>query len=570
MSNTAEAGNDKKSKKKGKKGKKTSKTEVLQTLVETLTAKEPNPAPPFGVKEGRLTLDYSIMHAIEIELNEYRTVKHRGPYDGGVRVGVADINDLSVNFIRAIIEDPRTPKDVRAHLKRYTSRTPQEILSTPVAGPHEFYAALRLLCDGDTPVMEFELCGQWYPVPLSIDFFGGIFFRECHLHLEARVGDQEHVADWYFTDAHFKDRNGVLISRTVLEVLADTGLRPTSPERVKEFQEKLLRASTISGKIGTMSDLRTSVLIPVDLGWRERLVKYALGSPTSPTQVVIEPELEAQGSHRTRGEKTYELPFVRVFSFKLKRYVYADVDTLVEHNYNRNARDLLVLPPKLKRALDAVIDIKPEDVFGDVFEGRHGGVVILATGDPGVGKTLTAETYAESMGRPLYPLEMGELGIDLASVEENLQKIFDRARRWNAILLLDEADIYLAKRQDAELEKGAIVSTFLRLLDYYEGFFFLTTNRENVIDDAFRSRITLRLSYPNLVLETRTKIWAQLFHKAGIEYSGNMEELAKEDLNGRNIRNAVRVLKMLNPGQTVAGMTEIREALEYISRPEKQ
>lgn len=39
---------------------------------------------------------------------------------------------------------------------------------------------------------------------------------------------------------------------------------------------------------------------------------------------------------------------------------------------------------------------------------------------------------------------------------------------------------------------------FLRVLDYYDGVLFLTTNRVGTVDEAFRSRIHLTLYYPPL------------------------------------------------------------------------
>lgn len=48
---------------------------------------------------------------------------------------------------------------------------------------------------------------------------------------------------------------------------------------------------------------------------------------------------------------------------------------------------------------------------------------------------------------------------------------------------------------------------FLRILEYYTGILFLTTNRVGAIDDAFRSRLHLTLYYPKLNGKQTRKIW---------------------------------------------------------------
>ncbi|NED68046.1 AAA family ATPase, partial [Streptomyces sp. SID10244] len=104
--------------------------------------------------------------------------------------------------------------------------------------------------------------------------------------------------------------------------------------------------------------------------------------------------------------------------------------------------DKLVLPDDQRELLNILTtDIS---VFtGDIIDGKSAGNVILAMGRPGVGKTLTAEVYAEATGRPLYSIHSGSLGVTAELVRKNLEVIFDRAKRWDAVLLLDEADVFV-------------------------------------------------------------------------------------------------------------------------------
>ena len=89
-------------------------------------------------------------------------------------------------------------------------------------------------------------------------------------------------------------------------------------------------------------------------------------------------------------------------------------------------------------------------------------------GPPGVGKTLTAECIADLYERPLYSVTSGDIGTDPRFIEEELHKIFTYAANWNAVLLLDEADVFLAERNLEDLSRNALVSgEFSRVFQSY-------------------------------------------------------------------------------------------------------
>ena len=89
-------------------------------------------------------------------------------------------------------------------------------------------------------------------------------------------------------------------------------------------------------------------------------------------------------------------------------------------------------------------------------------------GPPGVGKTLTAECIADLYERPLYSVTSGDIGTDPHFIEGNLRQIFDYAVKWNAVLLLDEADVFLAERNLEDLSRNALVSgEFSRVFQSY-------------------------------------------------------------------------------------------------------
>lgn len=153
------------------------------------------------------------------------------------------------------------------------------------------------------------------------------------------------------------------------------------------------------------------------------------------------------------------------------------------------------------------------------------------------------------MKRPLYAMSAGELGNDASDVESSLQRVLELSTKWGAVLLIDECDVFLERRSTHDLERNKLVSVFLRLLEYYQGVMFLTTNRVEDFDPAFESRIHLTIHYPKLDLESRLRIW-QAFVSRGMEGESRiggegLAELAKADLNGRQIKNVVKTARLL-------------------------
>ncbi|KAM7213973.1 P-loop containing nucleoside triphosphate hydrolase protein [Rhypophila decipiens] len=136
----------------------------------------------------------------------------------------------------------------------------------------------------------------------------------------------------------------------------------------------------------------------------------------------------------------------------------------------------------------------------DFIRHKGKGLTFLLHGAPGTGKTATAEAVASSHSKPLYSLGCGDLGTDPSTVESSLSEIFRLANLWDSVLLLDEADIFLSHRAktDDNLQRNALVSIFLRTMEYYPGILFLATNRAGALDEALSSRVHVSINYPDL------------------------------------------------------------------------
>lgn len=261
----------------------------------------------------------------------------------------------------------------------------------------------------------------------------------------------------------------------------------------------------------------------------------------------IEGSAGVVGREFTEEELLIASPVVLGFAFTEKMWLEFTISGISDIDWDKEAFDSLVLPANQKSIVKALVEshtFHAAQNIDDVIQGKGKGLVAVLHGPPGTGKTLTAEGIAELLRRPLYMVSAGELGTDSRSLEAELNKILDIAHSWGAVLLLDEADIFLEKRTIHDIHRNALVSIFLRLLEYFQGILFLTTNRVETFDDAFQSRIHVALRYGDLAPKAKRSIWKMFLERVrGIEgvqtaeFSENdFDVLARHTLNGRQVR----------------------------------
>jgi SpoVK/Ycf46/Vps4 family AAA+-type ATPase len=130
----------------------------------------------------------------------------------------------------------------------------------------------------------------------------------------------------------------------------------------------------------------------------------------------------------------------------------------------------------------------------DFIENKGEGQIFLLHGSPGVGKTFVSshmsilrsrvltpmpqtagkldtmrqsrpvhvltrpECIAEYTGRAMLSLTCGDIGTDEVEMENQLSKWFRLAEKWGAVMLIDEADVYLERRQITDLKRNSLVS----------------------------------------------------------------------------------------------------------------
>jgi hypothetical protein len=157
-------------------------------------------------------------------------------------------------------------------------------------------------------------------------------------------------------------------------------------------------------------------------------------------------------------------------------------DLRIEDNPFKN----LILPEEIKTTVQSIVWSyrQPSDEVkawsADFIQEKGEGQIFLLHGTPGVGKTCTAGTYffqlvlqywiisaylakhleivADYIKRPLLPLTCGDMGITASEVQVNINKYFELGERWGAVILMDEADIYLEQRAPDQLERNSLVS----------------------------------------------------------------------------------------------------------------
>ncbi|KAK4061556.1 uncharacterized protein Triagg1_10265 [Trichoderma aggressivum f. europaeum] len=240
---------------------------------------------------------------------------------------------------------------------------------------------------------------------------------------------------------------------------------------------------------------------------------------------------------------------LKAYNLKKKKWMNVKLDGLRQVSWNTRAFERLVLNKKTKRLIQALISNQIEaEKSTDLISGKGNGLIMLLHGGPGTGKTLTAESVAEIARKPLYPVTCGDIGTKPEEVENYLEYVLHLGKTWGCVVLLDEADVFLEQRGLEDLHRNALVSVFLRVLEYYDGILILTSNRVGTFDEAFKSRIQLAIHYGSLTTHQRTKIWENFvdrlreLNEEGIDFDDledNIEQLAKKEMNGREIRNAI-------------------------------
>eukprot|EP01130_Rhizamoeba_saxonica_P011313 TRINITY_DN4696_c0_g1_i1.p1 TRINITY_DN4696_c0_g1~~TRINITY_DN4696_c0_g1_i1.p1 ORF type:complete len:797 (+),score=160.58 TRINITY_DN4696_c0_g1_i1:255-2393(+) len=244
-------------------------------------------------------------------------------------------------------------------------------------------------------------------------------------------------------------------------------------------------------------------------------------------------------------------PTVVCFSLTIKQWGHVIIDGLSDIGSSQDAWNGLVLPFRTKEMLLAmayqsvkgnekvtnndklnpeVLDILSSEkryILKDMVDGKNDGTLFLLYGPPGTGKTLSVQALASYFGRPLYSISFSELGSTVSELEERLSEVLTLAAHWGALVLLDEGDALVERRERGRLLLNSMTGVLLKLLESFEGAMFITSNRASEFDPAALSRVTLAIKYESLDENSRRIVWRNTLVRI----------LAEEMKDGAKVRN---------------------------------
>ena len=173
------------------------------------------------------------------------------------------------------------------------------------------------------------------------------------------------------------------------------------------------------------------------------------------------------------------------------------------------------------------------------------GVSVLFSGDPGVGKTMSATVIARQLGLAIYEIDLSRVVSKwLGETEKNLGEVFDAAEPGHVVLLFNEADSLFGKRTTevkSSNDRYANMETnyLLQRLERFGGLAILTTNLGGAVDPAFRRRFAYDVQFTFPDPEMRTELWRRAIPRTAEVGDIDYEELGERfELSGGFIKVA--------------------------------
>ena len=360
--------------------------------------------------------------------------------------------------------------------------------------------------------------------------------------------------------------------KTMSQILAAKGYFLETPALMSQYKKEIDTYLSHCDEDGFQMSVSGQCQV-LDGSWSDGSWK-AVEQSGRPAKMVIDKTTKERGITSYHSafwdadeEVLWKIPIHPVFTmFDLGEHVRfrVHVNNAFPYVYDDTVDGKLVLPADVKDFLTVLIE-HSKNRFKDIIGGKEGGTIVLIEGYPGIGKTLSAEVFSEKMHRPLYKVQSAQLGVTPEKVESNLKEVLARSERWGAILLIDEADVYVRARGD-DINQNAIVGVFLRVLEYYRGVLFMTTNLGNKVDDAIVSRTTARFEFGMPEIEDQKRIWRILSDQndAGLTDS-DISKIVKTmpELSGRDIKNLLKlaVIYSASTGEKINP-----NAIKFVSR----
>lgn len=375
-------------------------------------------------------------------------------------------------------------------------------------------------------------------------------------------GEYSHSKKVYgtqFTALNFEPNE--VARRSVAKTLADRDIYHETHELKQEYLEQLTRfKEVVDGQFGNQFKATGRAVRMESYSYSDRNLEIAGHKlihdlPDSECDA-YGAEVESPLFEDDQFGLLPEIPVQRYFDLSLQDFIWIHANNVEPYKYDKELPKKMVLPEDHRDLLD-ILTTDISAFTSDIVEGKSAGNIIMCVGSPGLGKTLTAEVYAEVIERPLYSIHAGALGTNADDIEKNLRTILTRAKRWNCVLLLDEADVFVMQR-GASLTQNAIVAEFLRTLEYFDGLMFMTSNRGNDIDEAIIPRCAAIIHYDVPGKSDAQKIWKIMGENFGVNIP---DELVRSlvstypDLPPRDIKMLLRLALRMSVKEQGSGST---------------
>ncbi|MGZ6523268.1 MAG: ATP-binding protein, partial [Bacteroidia bacterium] len=183
-------------------------------------------------------------------------------------------------------------------------------------------------------------------------------------------------------------------------------------------------------------------------------------------------------------------------------------------------------------------------------EGRkyRNNFICIFSGDPGTGKSHTADAIGNELNLPVYKVNFAQLVSKyIGETEKNLEKIFDRFSGQPSILFFDEAESIFSKRIEVkdshDKHSNNEQSYLLQKIEEFDGIVILATNVQNLaqyFDKAFQRRVRQIIAFEFPDHPERTRLWQNALGKSFQYEEGLAERLGKNyQLTGGGIYNII-------------------------------
>ena len=138
-------------------------------------------------------------------------------------------------------------------------------------------------------------------------------------------------------------------------------------------------------------------------------------------------------------------------------------------------------------------------------------------GAAGTGKSELARHLADQIGKPFILRRASDLlGKYVGESEKRIAAMFGEARQQDAVLVLDEADSFLADRRGAQRSwEVSQVNELLTQMEAFEGVFVCTTNLMEKLDPASLRRFAFKVRFDPLTPDQRWSMFARELKRLG-------------------------------------------------------